>query len=83
MGFELLKFLVRLILPDWMQNREPDRAHFYRRKFTGAYRARKQLVTLLWCGSGLLMLLIPVPAFIITTALFTTFISFSLLDEAG
>lgn len=83
MGFELLRFMLTLVLPDWMQNRQPDEAHFYRRKFTRAYRAKKQRVAVLWCGSGLLMLLIPVPAFVITTSLLTTFISFSLLDETS
>jgi len=81
MGFALFRFLLSLWLPDWMQNRQPEKEHFYRRKFTASYRAKKQRVAYLWIGSGLLMLLIPLPSFIITTSLLATFISFSLLDE--
>lgn len=81
MGFELLRFYLYLLLPDWMRDQHPDSRHFFRRKFTSAYRARLCRVRRIWIGSGLLMLALPSPPVIITLGLFTTFISFSLLDE--
>ncbi|WP_296060718.1 hypothetical protein [uncultured Amphritea sp.] len=81
MGFELIRFYLRLMLPEWMQVTYPDGSHFFRRKFTAAYKARLRWVYRIWIGSGLLMLAIPAPPVVIGLGLFTTFISFSLLDE--
>ncbi len=81
MGIALLRFYLYLLLPEWMSNQYPDSRHFFRRKFTSAYRARLRCVRRLWLGSGLLMLALPIPPVVITLGLFTTFISFSLLDE--
>ncbi|MBN0986124.1 hypothetical protein [Amphritea pacifica] len=82
MGFELIWFYLRLMLPEWMHVTHPDSSHFFRRKFTSAYKARLRWVYRIWIGSGLLMLAIPAPPVVIGLGLFTTFISFSLLDEA-
>ena len=81
MGFELFRFYLFLLLPEWMGSRQPDSRHFFRRKFTSAYRARLRWVRRLWIASGLLMLILPIPPVVITLGLFTTFLSFSLLDE--
>lgn len=81
MGMALLRFYLHLLLPEWMDNQHPDSRHFFRRKFTPAYRARLRCVRRLWLGSGLLMLALPIPPVVISLGLFTTFISFSLLDE--
>ncbi|MEH6577053.1 MAG: hypothetical protein V7731_08230 [Amphritea sp.] len=83
MGYHLFRFMLSLLLPEWMQNRQPDMHHFYRRKFTTQYLAKKKRVVWLWVAAGCLMLLIPLPAFIIGTSLLMTFISFSLLDETS
>ncbi|MDO6564917.1 hypothetical protein Q4488_16165 [Amphritea sp. 1_MG-2023] len=82
MGFSLICFYLQLLLPDWMSNRYPDGDHFYRRRFTAAYKARLRWAYRLWLGSALLMLTLPSPPIIIGLGLFTTFISFSLLDES-
>ncbi|WP_428036381.1 hypothetical protein [Amphritea sp.] len=81
MGFELIRFYLQLLLPEWMHSTHPDGNHFFRRKFTAAYKARLRWVYRIWLGSALLMLAIPAPPVIIGLGLFTTFISFSLLDE--
>ncbi|MCV6610087.1 MAG: hypothetical protein OIF55_04870 [Amphritea sp.] len=81
MGFELIRFYLQLLLPQWMQNREPDKRHFHRRRLTPVYRRKRRKVAALWTAAGLLMLLIQAPSFIISASLLTTFISFSLLDE--
>ncbi len=81
MGYQLFKFMLSLLLPEWMRNRQPDQYHFYRRKFTARYRAKKRRLAWLWLAAGMLMLLVPMPSFVISTSLLMTFISFSLLDE--
>lgn len=81
MGFSLIRFYLQLLLPEWMSNRHPDSRHFYRRKFTDAYKERLCWAYRIWLGSVLLMLAIPSPPVIIGLGLFTTFLSFSLLDE--
>ena len=79
----LIAFLMTLVLPNWMQDKRPDAQHFYRRKFTSQYRAKRKQVKSLWIGSGLLALLFPLPAAWVTLFLFTTFLSFSLMDESS
>lgn len=81
MCFYLIRFYLQLLLPQWMQNHEPDTRHFHRRRLTPLYRRKRRKVAALWAAAGVVMLLIPVPSFIISTSLLTTFISFSLLDE--
>ena len=83
MFWSLIRFYSGFLLPEWMSNRQPDSQHFFRRKFTSQYRARLRRVYWLWLASSCLMLVLPVPAIVIPLALFTTFISFSLLDESG
>lgn len=79
----LIAFLMTLVLPNWMQDKHPDEQHFYRRKFTSKHRAKRHKVKSLWIGSGLIALLFPLPAVLVTVFLFTTFLSFSLMDESG
>ncbi|RDE24895.1 hypothetical protein DV711_04745 [Motiliproteus coralliicola] len=49
---------------------------------TPRYRAKKKIVRALWIACGILMLLFPLAHFIITLGLFTTFLSFTILDES-
>lgn len=81
MGLALIRFYLQLLLPEWMRDNRPDSRHFFRRKFTEAYKARLRWAYRIWLGSALLMLAIPSPPVIIGLGLFTTFLSFSLLDE--
>lgn len=50
---------------------------------TARYRAKRKIVRGLWIATGLLMLAFPLTHFIVTLGLFTTFLSFTILDEAG
>ncbi|RTE66513.1 hypothetical protein EH243_07920 [Amphritea opalescens] len=81
MGFSLIWFYLQLLLPEWMRNIHPDSDHFYRRKLTPAYKDRLRYAYRIWLGSVLLMIALPSPPVIIGLGLFTTFLSFSLLDE--
>ncbi|ARU56213.1 hypothetical protein OLMES_2140 [Oleiphilus messinensis] len=60
----------------------PDPLHADRRRATLSYKRQKSLVKSLWILSSICMLLNPVPHIVIPIALFTSFISFCLLDEA-
>ena len=44
-------------------------------------RQKVEILKTLWIITGLFMLLNPVPAIMVTSMLFMTFLSFSLLDE--
>jgi len=83
MLLHLLEFLFFLVAPGWMQDRTPDEKHFYRRFFTKKHRAKRSKAKLLWIGMLSLMLLFPYPPLIVTMFLFTTFLTFSLMDETN
>jgi len=53
------------------------------RRTSLAYRAKKRIVRDIWIGTALLMLLLPHPGAVATLALFTTFLSFTILDETA
>ena len=66
-----------------LQNRQQaDPNHPYKRLFTERYLAKKRIVKGIWIASGLLMLSFPLLPFVVTLGLFTTFLSFSILDES-
>lgn len=46
------------------------------------YQRKKQLVKGIWFASAVMMLLFPVAHFMVTLGLFTTFLSFTILDES-
>jgi hypothetical protein len=79
----LLAFLITLVSPVWMQDRTPDENHFYRRFFTKKHRAKRSKAKLLWIGVLLLILMFPYPPLIVSMLLFTTFLTFSMMDESG
>ncbi len=62
---------------------EEERArHPHWRRSTAAYRRKRRIVRDVWIGSGLAMLLLPFKV-LVPLLLFTTFISFAILDETG
>jgi hypothetical protein len=72
------------LLRDRKCDARPDPLHLHSRRFTPAYRRKRQWVKSLWIGSGLLMILLGAPPGLITAiALGTTFASFCILDETG
>ena len=56
--------------------------HPYQRMLTKSYLEKKKIVRSIWIAAGLLMVGFPLPPFIVTLALFTTFLSFTILDES-
>ncbi len=60
---------------------EQQRArHPHWRRTTAVYRRKRRIVRDVWIGSGLAMLLLPLKA-LVPLLLFTTFLSFAILDE--
>ena len=76
-------FTLLLMAPAWMRDRTPDENHFYRRLFTVKHRAKKARARQLWIAVLLFLLLFPYPPLIVAMLLFTTFLTFSLLDESN
>ncbi|WP_299182916.1 hypothetical protein [uncultured Neptuniibacter sp.] len=79
----LLNFSLWLLAPCWMRNRTPDETHFYRRLFTAKHRAKRSKAKLLWISVLTVMLFFPYPPVVFTLFLFTTFLTFSLMDESN
>lgn len=71
----------RIVLPQWTEDRSPDRHHPHRRRFTKGYRRKRGIVKNVWIASGLVMAIQASPAIIVALALGTTFLSFVILDE--
>ena len=71
------------LLSGGLQSRNPDINHPHRRRFTTKYRAKKNLVKLLWISACFLMLLNPILPVILIIALPVTFLSFMILDETS
>ncbi|MEH6625359.1 MAG: hypothetical protein V7739_02865 [Motiliproteus sp.] len=78
-----LEMWLLLYWPERYERCQPDENHAYRRLFTKAYKAKKQIVKGLWIATGLLMIAYPLLPFMVTLGLFTTFLSFSILDESA
>ncbi len=53
----------------------------YRRCKTNAYKQNVEFVKSMWIGSGLVMLAVAQPAFILALSLFVTFLSFAFLER--
>lgn len=68
-------------LLDAMCDHRADYREFQKRRQTSEHRLRRNKCKNLWIISGLVMLLHPVPGFVLPLALFTTFVSFAILDH--
>ncbi|WP_143821178.1 hypothetical protein [Motiliproteus sp. MSK22-1] len=53
------------------------------RTLSKRYREKKKIVRNIWIAAGFLMVSFPLPSFIVTLGLFTTFLSFTILDESS
>ena len=80
---ELIGFYLMLLTPAWMQDRTPDETHFYRRFFTAKYQAKKEKIKWLWIATCTVLLCFPYMPLRLTQALFSTFLTFSFLDESN
>ena len=70
-------------LPEWTRDCAPDAGHFYRRRFTRRYQAKRRVVRDVWLGSGCIMLFTPVLPFMLALGLATILLSFVILDETN
>lgn len=81
-----IQLALSALLPSWYQRDFFDdkklskHAHF--RRFGGRYRAKRRLVRTLWTGTGFLMLAFPSPPLLVGGLLFSTCLSFAILDES-
>ena len=73
--------LIEWLMPDWAQSTCPDPSHCHGRRLTAHYKKKQGVVKNLWIGAGLVMLLVATLPFVFSAILFTTFLSFVILDE--
>jgi len=59
----------------------PQDTEEYKWSRTRAYQLRVEFIKNIWIGSGLIMLAIAQPAFILAFSLFLTFLSFAFLEK--
>jgi len=59
-----------------------DEYHPYYRRYTEKYRKQRGVVKVFWIVAGALMAAFPVLHAVVAITLFTTFVSFSFLDES-
>ncbi|MYM62233.1 hypothetical protein [Pseudomaricurvus sp. HS19] len=67
--------------PVYLLATDPDKYHFHRRRFTKKYRQKQRVVRSLWFSMMLTVLAFPSLHFATIVTLFTTFLSFCILDE--
>ncbi len=77
----LFEKFTSMLLPRNVVKGSADVSHFYRRRRTRAYLAKRNLVKGFWLLAGLVMLIQPIPAVVLAITMFTTFLSFMYLDE--
>lgn len=74
------------LMPTWYQRDciEEERLskHAHYRRQSEHYQAKRKLVRALWTGTGALMLIFPTPPLMVGGLLFSTCLSFAILDES-
>ena len=68
-------------IPAWLRAGRRDLELAHARRLTPRYRAKQTIVRQFWMGASLVTLIQPVLPFAPIVGLFTTFVSFSILDE--
>lgn len=79
--WSVMAIIIHWLTPDIRKDRSPDANHSYRRTFTPKYIKKKKYLYYVWCTVLVSMLIIPSLAYMLVSALFTTFLSFMILDE--
>lgn len=69
------------LLPDHLQDHRPDPNSPHRRRYTRAYRRKRELVKNLWIGAGLITLTNPTLSMALIVGLPMIFLAFTVLDE--
>ena len=67
--------------PNWLSNCNPDKNHFHRRRFTEKYKNKQRIVRNIWFSFVAVVLCFQALQIFFILGLFTTFISFCVLDE--
>ena len=80
--FELLRTWILPLSPR-LFGEEPVLRQDQERRKTTKYKKKQGIVKTVWIAMGLLMLINPVPPFVAAVSLFTTFLSFIILDETS
>ena len=75
--------LVRSFLPRENEILLPDENDSHLRRYTRSYRIKRNWVKNLWIGASLLMICFPLLPFVLGLGLFTSFLSFAILDETA
>lgn len=73
--------ILEWFMPTWALSTCPDPNHCHGRRLTKTYRKKQGIVKNLWIASGLVMLAFPALPYLVAAGLFTTFLSFVILDE--
>lgn len=85
MVYNIVRFYCHLLLsylrPSTIQGELPIEGHAHLRRQGRPYKRKQALVKNIWICSGLVMCAFPFPAFVTFGAIFTTFLSFCILDE--
>ncbi|TPE48445.1 hypothetical protein FJM67_13290 [Maribrevibacterium harenarium] len=81
-----LQLLLIQIMPSWYQipllDETAAHRHAHFRRTTKTYRRKRKLVRNLWTGTGIFMVAFPSPPTLIGALLFSTCLSFAILDES-
>ncbi len=87
MWWVILRFyctlLVRGFLPRESEIALPKEDDDHLRRYSRRYRVKKGWVKNLWIASSLLMICFPLAPFVLALGLFTSFLSFAILDETA
>ncbi len=83
----LLRFyctlMVRSFLPQESEIALPNEDDSHLRRYSRKYKVKRNWVKNIWIGSSLLMICFPLLPFILGLGLFTSFLSFAILDETA
>ncbi|MFD1383593.1 hypothetical protein ACFQ45_09455 [Rhodanobacter aciditrophus] len=79
------QLIAAAFMPGWYQKEFIDTKHAthhaHYRRTTEKYRGRRKIVRTLWTGTGILVLAFPTPPIMVGALLFSTCLSFAILDE--
>jgi hypothetical protein len=68
--------------PQWLRAGRVDCEQSHQRRLKPRYLAKKRRIKTIWIIAGMVMLLHPEIYFVALIALFTTFLSFGMLDDS-
>jgi len=75
--------VVRAFLPRESEIALPDEEDDHLRRYSRRYQVKKGWVKNLWIGASLLMICFPLLPVVLALGLFTSFLSFAILDETA